>query len=72
MLPEVISKAPLGPYVRAGDSRWLDVVRWTHYAMLEAEERGINAKNIDSLKRAERPGVARAAGSIPATARRSG
>jgi general L-amino acid transport system substrate-binding protein len=50
MLPEVISKEPLGPYVRDGDSRWLDVVRWTHYAMLEAEERGISAKNIDSLK----------------------
>ena len=51
MLPEVISKEPLGPYVRDGDSRWLDVVRWTHYAMLEAEERGISAKNIDSLRR---------------------
>jgi general L-amino acid transport system substrate-binding protein len=51
MLPEVISKEPLGPYVRDGDSQWLDVVRWTHYAMLEAEERGISAKNIDSLKR---------------------
>jgi general L-amino acid transport system substrate-binding protein len=51
MLPEVISKEPLGPYVRDGDSQWLDVVRWTHYAMLEAEERGISAKNIDSLRR---------------------
>ena len=51
MLPEMISKEPLGPYVRDGDSRWLDVVRWTHYAMLEAEERGISAKNLNSLKR---------------------
>jgi len=51
MLPEIISKEPLGPYVRDGDSAWLDVVRWTHYAMVEAEERGINPKNIDSLKR---------------------
>ncbi|MCW5732557.1 MAG: amino acid ABC transporter substrate-binding protein [Enhydrobacter sp.] len=51
MLPEVISKEPLGPYVRDGDSPWLDVVRWTHYAMLEAEDRGISAKNIDALKR---------------------
>jgi general L-amino acid transport system substrate-binding protein len=50
MLPEMISKEPLGPYVRDGDSRWLDVVRWTHYAMVEAEERGIDAKSIDSLK----------------------
>jgi general L-amino acid transport system substrate-binding protein len=51
MLPGVISKEPLGPFVRNGDSPWLDIVRWTHYAMLEAEERGINPKNIDSLKR---------------------
>lgn len=51
MLPEVVSKEPLGPYVRDGDSQWLDVIRWTHYGMLEAEERGISAKNIDSLKR---------------------
>jgi len=51
MLPEVISREPLGPYVRDGDSGWLDVVRWTHYAMIEAEERGINARNIDSLRR---------------------
>jgi general L-amino acid transport system substrate-binding protein len=51
MLTGVISKEPLGPYVREGDSQWLDIVRWTHYAMLEAEERGISPKNIDSLKR---------------------
>jgi len=51
MLPGVISKEPLGPYVREGDSQWLDIVRWTHYAMLEAEERGISPKNIDQLKR---------------------
>lgn len=51
MLPGVISKEPLGPYVRDGDSQWLDIVRWTHYAMLEAEERGVSPKNIDSLKR---------------------
>ena len=51
MLLEVTSKEPLGPCVRDGDSGWLDVVRWTHYAMLEAEERGISAKNIGSLKR---------------------
>lgn len=51
MLKEIISKEPLGPYVRDGEATWLDVVRWTHYAMLEAEERGISAKNIDSLRR---------------------
>ncbi len=51
MLPEIISKEPLGPYVRNGDSPWLDIVRWTHYAMLEAEERGISPKSIEALRR---------------------
>jgi general L-amino acid transport system substrate-binding protein len=48
MLPEIISKEPLGPYVRDGDSAWLDVVRWTHYAMVEAEERGITSANVEA------------------------
>ena|SRR5438477_1093960 len=51
MLPEIISKEPLAPYVRNGDSPWLDIVRWTHYAMLEAEERGVTPKSIDALRR---------------------
>ena len=51
MLPDIISREPLGPYVRNGDSPWLDIVRWTHYAMLEAEERSITPRSIDALKR---------------------
>jgi len=51
MLPEIISKEPLAPYVRNGDSPWLDIVRWTHYAMLEAEERGVTPKSIHALRR---------------------
>ncbi len=47
MLPDIVSKEPLGPYVRSGDSPWLDVVRWTHYAMVEAEEREITRNNVD-------------------------
>ncbi len=47
MLPEIISKEPLGPYVRDGDSPWLDIVRWTHYALVEAEENGITHANVD-------------------------
>jgi general L-amino acid transport system substrate-binding protein len=47
MLRDFITKEPLGPYVRDGDSGWLDVVRWTQYAMLEAEERGIGKANVD-------------------------
>ena len=47
MLQDIISKEPLGPYVRDGDTPWLEIVRWTHYAMLEAEERGITANNVE-------------------------
>ena len=50
VLPEVISKEPLGPVVRHGDDNWFDVVKWTLYAQLEAEEAGINSKNVDDMK----------------------
>ena len=50
VLPEVISKEPLGPAVRHGDNQWGDVVRWTLYALLEAEELGINSQNVDDEK----------------------
>ena len=50
ILPEVISKEPLGPVVRHGDHEWADIVRWTLYAMIEAEEYGVNQSNVDDLK----------------------
>jgi general L-amino acid transport system substrate-binding protein len=50
VLPEIISKEPLGPVVRHGDDQWLDIVRWTLYAMLEAEEYGVNSENVDKMK----------------------
>jgi general L-amino acid transport system substrate-binding protein len=50
ILPEVISKEPLGPAVRHGDNEWGDVVRWTLYAMLDAEEFGITSTNVDDRK----------------------
>ncbi len=50
VLPETISKEPLGPVVRHGDNKWGDVVRWTLYAMLEAEEYGVNSGNAADLK----------------------
>jgi general L-amino acid transport system substrate-binding protein len=60
ILPEVISKEPLGPVVRHGDSEWADVVRWTLYAMLEAEEYGVNSQNVDDQKATSpNPGVRR-------------
>jgi general L-amino acid transport system substrate-binding protein len=50
VLPEVISKEPLGPVVRHGDDNWLDIVKWTLYAQLEAEEAGVDSKNVDDMK----------------------
>ena len=49
ILPEIISKEPLGPVVRHGDNAWGDVVRWTFFALLEAEEKGITKANIEEV-----------------------
>lgn len=49
ILPEIISKEPLGPVVRHGDSAWGDLVRWSFYAMLIAEEKGITKVNLDEV-----------------------
>jgi len=46
ILPEIISKEPLGPVVRHGDNNWGDVVRWTYYALLIAEEKGVTKANV--------------------------
>jgi general L-amino acid transport system substrate-binding protein len=50
ILPEVISKEPLGPVVREGDDQWADVVRWTLAAMVLAEELGVTSKNVDEMR----------------------
>jgi general L-amino acid transport system substrate-binding protein len=49
ILPEIISKEPLGPMVRHGDNNWGDIVRWTFYALVTAEEKGITAANINEV-----------------------
>lgn len=49
ILPEVISKEPLGPLVRQGDDQWADVARWTLNALISAEELGITAENVEKL-----------------------
>ena len=49
ILPEIISKEPLGPVVKYGDQKWSDIVRWTVYVLFIAEEMGINSKNIDTF-----------------------
>jgi general L-amino acid transport system substrate-binding protein len=50
ILPEVISKEPLGPVVRQGDDEWADIVQWTLFALIAAEELGVTSTNLDSLK----------------------
>ncbi|MGX0977731.1 general L-amino acid transport system substrate-binding protein [Roseovarius sp. MBR-51] len=52
ILPEIISKEPLGPLVRHGDNDWADIVRWTFYALVAAEEMGITSANIGELSAA--------------------
>lgn len=49
ILPEIISKEPLGPVVRHGDNNWADIVRWTYYALLIAEEKGITQANVNEV-----------------------
>jgi general L-amino acid transport system substrate-binding protein len=62
ILPEIISKEPLAPVVRHGDDQWLDLARWTHFAMVNAEELGINSKNAGDLLKSDRPDVMRVLG----------
>jgi ABC-type amino acid transport/signal transduction systems, periplasmic component/domain len=51
VLPEIISKEPLGPVVRNGDDDWLKVVRWSLFAMINAEEMGVTSKNVDEVRK---------------------
>jgi general L-amino acid transport system substrate-binding protein len=62
VLPEIISKEPLSPAVRQGDDAWEDVVRWTHHAMVDAEELGINKSNVDDQKNSTNPEIRRLLG----------
>lgn len=59
VLPEVISKEPLGPVVRQGDDQWFNIVKWTLNAMINAEELGVSSKNVDAKKSDKNPAVAR-------------
>jgi len=62
ILPEIISKEPLGPAVRHGDDQWFDVVKWTVYATLEAEEKGVTQGNVDQMMGSSDPTVKRLLG----------
>ncbi|MBM3649148.1 MAG: amino acid ABC transporter substrate-binding protein [Alphaproteobacteria bacterium] len=65
ILPEIISKEPLGPVVRHGDSQFADIVRWALYAMVEAEEHGITSKNVDEMLKSDNPAIKRILGVTP-------
>ena len=65
VLPEIISKEPLGPVVRHGDNQFADIVRWALYAMIEAEEYGITSKNVDEMLKSENPSIKRILGVTP-------
>ncbi|MBL8250101.1 MAG: amino acid ABC transporter substrate-binding protein [Candidatus Competibacter sp.] len=62
VLPEVISKEPLGPVVRHGDDDWFDTVKWTLYVMVNAEELGVNSKNVEEMKKSTNPDIKRLLG----------
>ena len=62
VLPEIISKEPLGPVVRQGDDQWLNIIKWTHFAMLNAEELGVTQANVDEMKNSDNPSVKRLLG----------
>lgn len=62
VLPEIISKEPLGPSVRHGDDQWFDIVKWVHFAMLNAEEAGITQKNVDDMLKSDNPDIKRLLG----------
>jgi general L-amino acid transport system substrate-binding protein len=62
VLPEIISKEPLGPVVRHGDDQWFDLVKWSLYAMVNAEELGITQANVEEMKKSENPEIKRLLG----------
>ena len=62
LLPQIISKEPLAPQVRKGDDKWFDVVRWTFWAAMTAEEEGVDSKNVDSFASTDNPNIRRLLG----------
>ncbi len=62
VLPEIISKEPLGPSVRKDDVQWFEIVQWTHYAMVTAEELGVTQANVDQMLKSDNPSIRRLLG----------
>lgn len=72
VLPEIISKEPLGPFVRQGDDAWLNIVKWSLDAMIEAEELGVTSKNVDEKLKSTNPNVKRLLGVTPGAGKNMG
>jgi general L-amino acid transport system substrate-binding protein len=62
LAPQLVSKAPLGPVVRQGDDQWFNIVRWTHFAMVNAEELGLARAGVDAALKSENPQIRRLLG----------
>ncbi len=62
LLPDIISKEPLGPVLREGDDNWADIVRWVIYALIAAEELGVDSNNVDAMLLSDNPAVRRLLG----------
>jgi general L-amino acid transport system substrate-binding protein len=62
VLPEIISKEPLGPSVRKGDDQWLDIVKWTQFVLTTAEELGVTQANVDQMLKSDNPEIKRLLG----------
>ena len=62
ILPDVISKEPLGPAVRQDDMQWFNIVKWVSFAMLNAEELGVGSKTIDDALKSQKPAAKRLVG----------
>ena len=67
ILPEIISKEPLGPLVRRGDDEWFAIVKWVVYGLIEAEEYGVTQANVDAMKTSTDPVVGRILGTTEDT-----
>ncbi len=62
ILPEIISKEPLGPAVRQGDEQWFKIARWVLFALINAEELGVTSQNVDEMKNSPNPEIKRLLG----------
>jgi general L-amino acid transport system substrate-binding protein len=62
VLPQTISKEPLGPFTRNGDEVWSDIITWLHYGLIEAEELGVTQTNVDEMAKSQTPAIQRLLG----------